>query len=96
VAEALLQSHAGEVSLLPALPAGWADGSVTGLRARGGLVVGMRWKDGRLVSAQIRGDSPGAFRVRSGGKTVTVTLPTGRALELNADLVRADEAAGQR
>src|SRR5271166_3588193 len=78
VAEALLQSHAGEISLLPALPTHWTDGSVTGLRARGGLEVSLQWKAGKLASARIRGNTPGPFRVRSGGKTVTVPLQAGR------------------
>ena len=96
VAEALLQSHAGEISLLPALPTGWTDGSVTGLRAHGGLEVSMQWKAGKLVSAQIRGITPGPCRVRSGGKTVTVPLQAGQALKLNADLVSGDDVRGQR
>ena len=95
VAEALLQSHAGEIGLLPALPAGWAEGSVTGLRARGGYEVGMRWKAGKLASAQIRGTTSGSCRVRSGEKVVTISLKAGETLNLNADLVGEDDARGQ-
>jgi alpha-L-fucosidase 2 len=96
VAEALLQSHAGEISLLPALPAGWTDGSITGLRARGGLEVDMQWRAGKLASAQIRGIASGSRRVRSGEKTATVSLQAGRPLNLNADLIGVDDARDQR
>jgi alpha-L-fucosidase 2 len=96
VAEALVQSHAGEISLLPALPAGWTDGSVRGLRARGGLEVGMQWKAGKLVAAQISGTSPGRWRVRSSVKTVMILLQAGQPLNLNADLVTADDARAPR
>jgi alpha-L-fucosidase 2 len=90
VAEALLQSHAGEISLLPALPNGWSDGSVSGLRARGGFEVSMQWKEGMLVSAQIRGNKSGACKVRYGGKTVVLPFKAGQAVRLNAELVNAN------
>lgn len=65
VAEMLLQSHTGTIHLLPALPERWAEGSVQGLRARGGVeIVTMNWQKGRLVSATLRADNDGSFRLR--------------------------------
>lgn len=54
IAEALLQSHGDYVELLPALPAAWKNGSVTGLRARGGFELDITWKDAELSGLKLR------------------------------------------
>jgi alpha-L-fucosidase 2 len=65
IAEMLLQSHTGELHLLPALPAAWPTGKVTGLRARGGYTVGLRWADCSPQEVHISADHRGTVRVRS-------------------------------
>jgi len=62
VGEMLLQSHAGTIDLLPALPPAWPEGQVAGLRARGGLTVGITWQEGRVTEARL--DVPNARVVK--------------------------------
>ena len=74
MAEMLVQSHTGVIELLPALPSEWADGEVTGLRARGGCTVDIAWKDGRILAATIRADKDGKYSVKVGDKVRKVRI----------------------
>jgi alpha-L-fucosidase 2 len=65
IAEMLLQSQGGEISLLPALPKAWKNGKIAGLRARGGYTVGITWKDGKLAEATLHADRDGTCTVRT-------------------------------
>ena len=87
VCEMLLQSHAGEIELLPALAPSWKNGSVTGLRARGGYEVDIVWIDGQLASATIRNINGEPERtVRYGEKSITVDFTGQDTITLQADL----------
>lgn len=79
MAEMLMQSHAGEIDLLPALPKEWAEGSVTGLRARGGFTVDIGWKDGKLHEAEVKAQQTRDVKIRVPG---------------SARIVRNDETLG--
>ena len=72
VCEMLLQSHAGELELLPALPQAWASGKVTGLRARGGCVVDLAWQNGKVTQYRVAAAVPHKVKIRVNGETKTI------------------------
>ena len=78
----LLQSEEGTIWLLPALPQAWAQGSVTGLKARGNVTVDIAWKDGKVSSATLHSPVAAKATVRFNGSTRTVTLPAGGLVKL--------------
>ena len=82
IAEMLLQSQAGELHLLPALPKDWPEGSVSGLRARGNITVDMTWKGGVLTSATLRSPAAAKAIVRFNGRVQTVNLAAWKPVNL--------------
>lgn len=93
VAEMLLQSHQGDLHILPALPKEWPAGSVKGLRARGGYEVDELWKEGKLTSLTIRSIAGHAVPVRYGEKTVKLELQPGQSVTLDGNLQVTDGVA---
>jgi alpha-L-fucosidase 2 len=86
--EMLLQCVNGEIELLPALPRAWGTGSIRGLRARGGFEVDLAWRDGELVSAELRGAPGGDAQVRYREKLVKVRVANQRRVTLDSRLFR--------
>ncbi|TFE26647.1 glycosyl hydrolase family 95 catalytic domain-containing protein [Cohnella luojiensis] len=86
IAEMLLQSHAGEIDLLPALPEQWKTGEVTGLRAKGNAEVDIAWKNGSLIEARIKAYADGQTSLRHGKQTVHLDLEQGRVYKIDSQL----------
>jgi alpha-L-fucosidase 2 len=83
IAEMLLQSHAGEISLLPALPKAWPEGSIKGLCARGGVRIDIRWAPGQGTIVLLRPKFAGEHRVRPPrGQRIEAVFENGKALPL--------------
>jgi alpha-L-fucosidase 2 len=86
VAEMLLQSHAGLLHLLPALPKDWPAGKVAGLRARGNFTVDLEWKDGALTRATLVSHSGGPCTLRYRDATRDLPTEPGQQYTLSGEL----------
>ncbi|MEO3820763.1 glycoside hydrolase family 95 protein [Plantactinospora sp. B24E8] len=101
IAEMLLHSHNGELHILPALPAAWPNGRVSGLRARGGHTVGITWTGGQATEILVRADRTGAVRLRgrlftANHAVVDTTDGTpARTTRIETDLVELTVQAGR-
>jgi alpha-L-fucosidase 2 len=85
ITEMLLQSHAGYLSLLPALPGAWAAGSIRGIKARGNFTVDIQWKNGKLATAKIVSGSGGICRIKTTTPVKIVEVKANPAQGSNAN-----------
>lgn len=84
IAEMLMQSHDGEIHLLPALPKAWSTGSISGLRARGGFEVAISWQEGKLVEAKLQANHDQTCRIRT---NTPITVLGAEDLKVEGDVV---------
>ena len=96
IAEMLVQSHQDVIRLLPALPAEWREGSVQGVRARGGFDVDVAWANGRATRATMRAHASRPCRIQAKGRvTVTSDGKRVRVVQRDAETVEFPVTAGR-
>ncbi|WP_316793355.1 glycosyl hydrolase family 95 catalytic domain-containing protein [Pedobacter frigoris] len=83
VAEMLLQSHEGEIHVLPALPDAWQNGSISGLKARGNVEVTISWKNKKLTQASFKASKDGIYTVRYERQLMKIRLKAGTVKNIN-------------
>jgi alpha-L-fucosidase 2 len=80
IAEMLVQSHTGEIHLLPALPSGWSSGYVKGLRARGGFEINLKWENHKVQAVNIHSHFGGMCQLRIGDHRISFNTARGTVL----------------
>ena len=100
IAEMLIQSHEGELHFLPALPKAWAEGKLSGFRARGGLTVELEWSAGKATAAVLEASQTGHYLLRAPVRQrIEAVKRSGRAVGVEkgaGDAVRVEMTAGGR
>ncbi|MDB5264245.1 MAG: alpha-L-fucosidase [Adhaeribacter sp.] len=86
ITEMLLQSHAGEIQLLPALPTAWAQGHIYGISARGGFDLDLDWENGKLKKVKILSKLGNACQLRYGDKVISLKTGKGKTYTLDGNL----------
>ena len=86
IVEMLLQSHAGEINLLPALPKAWPSGSVKGLRARGAFELSIEWKGEKLSGVSIQSLKGNPCKLRYGDTVIEFKTNVGKTYKFNGQL----------
>jgi alpha-L-fucosidase 2 len=82
----LIQSEAGELQFLPALPKAWSHGEVTGLRARGGLEVDVKWNEGSPATATLRPTVDGVHVLQPPpGSRIRAVRDSGQSIRLQPE-----------
>ncbi len=86
--EMLIQSHTGEIHILPALPDALPDGYIRGVRARGGFVLDFEWKAGKLTSLKVRSTAGQPCKINYAGQTVTFNTAKNKSYSFDGALKR--------
>jgi alpha-L-fucosidase 2 len=94
IAEMLVQSDDATVTLLPALPGAWREGRVSGLRARGGLTVDLKWRGGALTEVLLTCDHARTVTILAGGRQVILRMVPRRPIRLDGRLQPLARASG--
>jgi alpha-L-fucosidase 2 len=83
ITEMLMQSHEGEIHLLPAIPSHWTEGIVSGLRARGGVELSFSWKNSKIEQVSIKASKTSTIWIRCGQDAAQLQVVSGKTYELN-------------